>query len=153
MKKLFLSLSFLLIILINTTNAQDKGFGLGVMIGEPTGFSAKYWTSSSNALDFGLAYSFVQKFSALSIHADYLYHAFDVIKSDYRLPVYYGFGARIRFVNNSDNALGARGVVGIAWLNNKLPLDVFFEVVPVFNLIPSTSLNLDIALGARYYFQ
>jgi len=153
MKKLFLSLSLLLIVLVNTTSAQDKGFGIGVMIGEPTGFSGKYWTSSNNAFDFGLAYSFVQKFSALSIHADYLYHAFNVIKSDYRLPVYYGFGARIRFVNNSDNSLGARGVVGIAWLNDKFPLDVFFEVVPVFNLIPSTSLNLDIALGARYYFQ
>jgi len=151
MKKLLVAIIFLLIF-ANISKAQDKGFGLGIMIGEPTGLSAKYWTSNTNAFDFGLAYSFVQKFSAVSIHADYLYHDFNVIKSDYRLPVYYGFGARIRFVNNSDNALGARGVVGIAWLNHKLPLDVFFEVVPVFNLIPSTSLNLDIALGARYYF-
>jgi len=151
MKKLLVAIIFLLIF-VNISKAQDKGFGLGIMIGEPTGLSAKYWTSSTNAFDFGLAYSFVQKYSAVSIHADYLYHDFNVIKSDYRLPVYYGFGARIRFVNNSDNALGARGVVGIAWLNNKLPLDVFFEIVPVFNLIPSTSLNLDIALGARYYF-
>lgn len=151
MKKLLVAIIFLLIF-VNISKAQDKGFGLGIMIGEPTGLSAKYWTSSTNAFDFGLAYSFVQKFSAVSIHADYLYHDFNVIKSDYRLPIYYGFGARIRFVNNSDNALGARGVVGIAWLNHKLPLDVFFEVVPVFNLIPSTSLNLDIALGARYYF-
>lgn len=153
MKKLFIVLSLLFIIYTSSTTAQDKGFGLGIMVGEPTGFSAKYWTGSENAFDFGMAYSFVQKFTAISIHADYLYHAFNVIKSDYRLPVYYGFGARIRFVNNSDNALGARGVVGIAWLNDKFPIDIFFEVVPVFNLIPSTSLNLDIALGARYYFQ
>lgn len=139
--------------LFSNISAQDKGFGLGLMLGEPTGISAKYWLDGDNALDFGLAYSFVQKFSAVSLHADYLYHAFDIIKSDYRLPVYYGFGARLRFVDNSDNALGARGVVGVAWLSDNLPIDVFFELVPVFNLIPSTSLNLDIALGARYYFK
>lgn len=154
MKKLIIISAVSLLLVLNCSlKAQDKGFGLGLMIGEPTGFSGKYWVSNDNAFDFGLAYSFVQKFSALSMHADYLYHAFDVIKSDYRLPVYYGFGARIRFVNNSDNSLGARGVVGIAWLSEKLPIDVFFEVVPVFNIIPSTSLNLDIALGARYYFK
>jgi hypothetical protein len=153
MKRVFISTTVLALMLFYNVKAQDKGFGLGLIVGEPTGISAKYWIDGDNAFDFGLAYSFVQKFSAMSLHADYLYHAFDVIKSDYRLPVYYGFGARIRFVNNSDNSLGARGVIGIAWLNDNLPIDVFFEVVPVFNLIPSTALNLDIALGARYYFK
>jgi hypothetical protein len=153
MKRVFISTAVLTLMFFYNVKAQDKGFGLGLIIGEPTGISAKYWIDGDNAFDFGLAYSFVQKFSAMSLHADYLYHAFDVIKSDYRLPVYYGFGARIRFVNNSDNSLGARGVIGIAWLNDNLPIDVFFEVVPVFNLIPSTALNLDIALGARYYFK
>ncbi|MEW6506423.1 MAG: hypothetical protein AB1432_01625 [Bacteroidota bacterium] len=154
MKKLITILFiFFILITYRGVNGQSTGFGIGLMVGEPTGISGKYWISNENAFDFGLAYSFVQKHSAVSIHADYLYHAFDVIKSDYRLPVYYGFGARIRFVNNSDNSLGARGVVGIAWLNDKLPIDIFFEVVPVFNLIPSTALNLDIALGARYYFK
>jgi len=134
-------------------NGQDKGFGAGVMIGEPTGLSAKYWLDDDNALDFGLAYSFVRSNSALSMHADYIYHAFDVIKSNYRIPLYYGFGARIRLVNDADNSLGARGVIGIAWLSDEAPFDVFFEVVPVFNLFPETALNLDAAIGARYYFK
>lgn len=153
MKKVFVISIAASIMLFNNISAQDKGFGLGLMLGEPTGFSAKYWLDGDNAVDFGLAYSFVQKLSAVSLHADYLYHAFDIIKSDYRLPVYYGFGARLRFVDNSENALGARGVVGVAWLSDNLPIDVFFELVPVFNLIPSTSLYLDIAIGARYYFK
>lgn len=132
---------------------QDKGFGFGGMIGEPTGLSAKYWLNDINALDFGLAYSFVRSNSAISLHADYIYHAFDVIKSNYRIPLYYGFGARLRFVNNADNSLGARGVIGLAWLSDQAPFDVFVEVVPVFNLFPSTALNLDAAIGARYYFK
>ena len=26
-------------------NAQDTGFGLGIIVGEPTGLSAKLWTT------------------------------------------------------------------------------------------------------------
>jgi len=153
MQKVLPVVFLILLFLSIKINGQGKGFGAGVMIGEPTGLSAKYWLDDDNALDFGLAYSFVRSNSALSMHADYIYHAFDVIKSNYRIPLYYGFGARIRLVNDADNSLGARGVIGIAWLSDEAPFDVFFEVVPVFNLFPETALNLDAAIGARYYFK
>lgn len=150
MKKI--AIVFLIILIASNYYAQDKGFGFGIMVGEPTGFSGKYWFNDTNALDFGVAYSFVRSVNALSLHADYLYHLFDVIKSNYRIPVYYGFGARLRLISGGDNSFGARGVIGLAWLSDKTPIDVFFELAPVFNLFPATSLNLDIALGARYYF-
>ncbi|MBM4171002.1 MAG: hypothetical protein FJ214_03935 [Ignavibacteria bacterium] len=151
MKKFSLLFLFLLII-SKFSLAQDKGNGLGIILGEPTGISGKYWLDNTKAIDFGLAYSFVSKNSALSLHADYLYHAFDVIKSTERFPIYYGFGARLRLVNGAENMLGARGVIGIAWLSSKIPIDAFIELVPVFNLFPSTSLNLDLAIGSRYFF-
>ena len=151
MKRLFPIIVLVILFISINSYGQDSGFGIGVMIGEPTGLSAKYWLNDVNALDFGLAYSFVRKNSAVSLHADYLYHAFDIIKSNYRIPIYYGFGARLRLVSGDDNALGARGVIGVAWLSDRAPFDVFLEVVPVFNLFPSTSLNLDAAIGARYY--
>jgi len=150
MKKLFPIIVFIILFFSINGYCQDKGFGIGVMIGEPTGLSAKYWLNNINALDFGLAYSFVRKHSAVSLHADYLYHAFDVIKSNYRIPIYYGFGARLHLIDD-DNSLGARGVIGVAWLSDKAPFDVFLEIAPVFNLFPSTSLNLDAALGGRFY--
>jgi hypothetical protein len=152
MRKLLPAIVIILLLITFENNyAQDKGLGLGIIIGEPTGLSGKYWLNNNNALDFGLAYSFVRHNSAVSLHADYLYHAFDVIKSDYRFPIYYGFGARLRLVDGDDNALGARGVIGVAWLSDKLPIDVFLELVPVFNLFPSTSLNFDMGFGARFY--
>lgn len=153
MKKFVLLLLSAFLLMNVNTHAQDKGFGAGIMIGEPTGFSAKYWLNETNALDFGLAYSFVRKDNAVSLHADYLYHAFDLIKSSERIPVYYGFGARLRIVEKEDTGLGARGVIGVAWLSSQVPVDVFIELVPVFNLFPSTSLNLDAAIGARFYFE
>lgn len=143
---------FISLLVFKNSVAQDKGFGAGIILGEPTGISAKYWLNEQNALDFGLAYSLVRKNTAISLHADYLYHAFDLIKSNYRFPVYYGFGARIRLIDGENNSLGARGVIGIVWLSDDLPIDAFIEVVPVFNLFPSTSLNLDLGLGARFYF-
>lgn len=154
MRKIFL----FTVILINfstltSVKAQDKGFGLGVIIGEPTGLSAKYLLDENKALDFGLAYSFVQSVNALSVHCDYIYHNYDVIKSDLRIPVYYGFGARFRVGNDSKNALGARGVLGILYLDEQYPFDVFAEIAPVFNLFPKTSLQVDLAIGARYYFR
>ncbi|MEW6196866.1 MAG: hypothetical protein AB1521_17090 [Bacteroidota bacterium] len=154
MKKTFFVLLIILLTgSINYISAQDSGFGAGIILGEPTGLSAKYWLDEDNALDFGLAYSFIRKNSAFSIHADYLYHAFDLIESKLRIPVYYGFGARIRIIQNEDTGLGARGVIGVAWLNDDVPIDVFIEVVPVFNLFPATSLNLDAAIGVRYFFK
>jgi len=151
MKKIFPVVVLLILFFSINNYGQDNGLGIGVMIGEPTGLSGKYWLNDTNALDFGLAYSFVRKHSAVSMHVDYVYHNFDVIQSKYRIPIYYGFGARIRLVNDDDNSLGARGVIGVAWLSDRVPFDVFLEIAPVFNLFPSTSLNLDAAIGARLY--
>lgn len=149
----FVCVLFLEFFISADLRAQDKGFGLGIMLGEPTGLSAKYWLDNNKALDFGLAYSFVQSVNALSIHCDYVYHNNDIIKSDLRIPVYYGFGARLRVGNDNKNALGARGVIGILYIDEKHPFDIFGEIAPVFNLFPKTSLQIDFAIGARYYFR
>ena len=138
--------------MITLSKAQDKGFGGGILIGEPTGLSGKYWLDDSRALDFGLGSSFVHTYTALSLHGDLIFHNFDIINSQFRLPVYYGFGVRIHLNDKGGNTFGARGVAGIAWMLNNSPIDIFIEMAPVFNLFPETSLQLDISIGSRYYF-
>jgi hypothetical protein len=150
-------ISLMIILLFSLTAfktfSQDRGFGLGVIFGEPTGFSGKYWVDEDHAFDFGLAYSFAHPNRTFSLHADYLFHRFDVLKTADRFPIYYGFGGRIHFGNKDGNTLGARGVVGILWMHRSLPIDLFVELAPVFNLFPETSLHLDFAIGGRYYFK
>lgn len=154
MKKLFLSLSFILLILLTgSVKAQDKGFGVGIMIGQPTGFSGKYWLNQVNALDFGLGFSFAKDDNRIHIHADYLWHSNTSIESTEKFSFYYGPGIKLRSGKNDDAQLGIRGVVGIEWMAATAPIDVFLEVAPVFNFVPGTGFKVDAAFGARYFFQ
>jgi hypothetical protein len=43
-----------MIILSKAIAAQDNGFLLGIILGEPTGVNAKLWTSKANAFNFCL---------------------------------------------------------------------------------------------------
>lgn len=156
MKRLHFYLSFFLLLLTltltaNEVKAQDRGFGLGVMLGSPTGFSGKYWTDNDNAIDFGIGIR-PGRHSGFNLHADYLYHIGDAFQTTESIPFYYGFGIKIFSKSDNENGMGVRGVAGLVWLSKEAPFDVFFEIAPVFELFPDTRLNLDASLGARYYF-
>lgn len=106
---------FLLAIIFSLTISiypQDNGFGAGLIVGEPTGFTIKNWISSTSAIDAGLGWSFVDNGST-HIHVDYLYHNFNVIKvSDAKIPLYFGVGGRLKFRNEekvADNRFGVEG--------------------------------------------
>ena len=48
-------------------------FGVGAMLGAPTGLSLKYWLTDTSAIDGGLAWHFGDD-DRFQIHSDYLYH-------------------------------------------------------------------------------
>jgi len=149
LKKLLLSTTFFLLLLTNVAG-QSHGFGAGIMVGEPTGISLKNWLSKTNAWDAGVAWSFGNN-DAFHVHGDYLWHKYDLIKVEKgALPLYYGVGARILFTK--DTHLGIRGVVGLDYLFEGLPLDAFLELVPIFDLVPATDFSFNGTLGVRYYF-
>ncbi len=143
---------FLLIVSVSISFAQKSGYGFGVMIGEPTGISAKYWFDTETAVSGGLAYSILSGNSKVSLHADYIYHLPGIIDfKNEEIPFYYGFGFRLR--TGGSSSLGVRGVTGFVWQRNDYPVDIFLEAAPVFLLLPETKLEVDFALGARYYFK
>lgn len=154
MRKLPVFVIMVLFTLITGTKseAQDKGFGAGVMIGQPTGFSAKYWRSEINAIDFGLGFSFAKDDNGVHLHADYLWHSFNAIQSNEKFVLYYGPGLKLVTGKNNDARLGIRGVLGLEWMASQIPIDVFMEIAPVLNFVPGTGFKIDAAFGARYYF-
>lgn len=144
---------FIMLLLFATINlwGQDSGRGLGIMLGEPTGINGKLWLNEINAVDAGMGWAFAGPGESFSLHADYLYHIDNRTHENFRFPVYYGFGARIRN-EAGDFGLGFRGVAGLLYYLDNYPADIFFEFVPVFKLLPETALELDLSVGARYYF-
>jgi len=131
--------------------SQDRGFGLGIIIGEPTGISFKGWVNERNAIDGGLAWSFTRN-GSVHVHADYLWHSFRVFQTQERIPIYYGIGGRIRTGHNEEAQLGVRVPVGIGYLFKDAPVDLFFEIAPIVDLAPKTELEANAGLGARFWF-
>jgi hypothetical protein len=147
MKK-FLLAAIVLVMLGSTAKAQVDGFGLGLIFGNPTGISAKYFMNEKNAIDGALAWSLNGDW--MQIHADYLWHFYVIDVSKGEMPFYVGAGAK--FGIGDDFHLGVRVPLGIAYHFENAPLDIFLEIVPGMDLTPDTDFELDGGIGIRYYF-
>lgn len=155
----------------------NKTFGLGIMLGAPTGLSGKYFLSSDTALDFGLGtiYRYRDR-EGVHAHLGFLWHPFSLASARaFELPLYFGVGGRLLYGDrcyrydrgrcayyyNNYTALGARGSLGIAFDFNRVPIDIFIEVALVLDFIVDRddryddALYLDFngAVGLRYYFE
>ncbi len=151
MKKTFALLILLFITLQISTSAQDRGFGLGIILGEPTGVSGKLWTSGENAFDFAAAWSFKGD-GHLLLQADYVWHIFRLIPvSSGKLPFYVGVGGRVVFAD--DATIGVRVPLGLDYMFADAPVDIFVELVPILDLAPSTDFDFNGGIGARFWFK
>lgn len=164
MKKLLLVLAASS--MLSAAVAQSQGFGLGIMLGSPTGLNGKAWISGDKALDFGLAWGLWHG-GYLHVHGDYLFHKMDLITVPKgKLPLYFGPGLRIRSwgdgrywrggrwhdYDGNRVSVGVRIPVGLAYIFDDAPVDVFIEAVPTLDLAPATYFDLDGAIGARFWF-
>lgn len=151
MKKIVLVI-FLFVALFSVQSfSQSKGFGLGIILGEPTGISAKYWITPTTAFDFGLGYSF-EKNSQMHLHADYLFHVNNLFQTNENIKLYYGPGARLKLVDVGDSRLGFRFDVGLVWIPQNTPIDVFVEIAPLLDIIPETDFSFNGGIGVRFFF-
>lgn len=147
-----------ILLAVTATNARARDtFGLGVIIGEPTGLSLKYWLDKEHAIDGAAAWSSSEN-DSFQLHADYLIHNYELLNAD-DLPVYYGLGARLKFKdhdgrgrNRNDAIFGIRIPLGVTYLFDDAPLDLFFELVPVLDIAPDVDLDINAAIGLRFYF-
>jgi hypothetical protein len=131
--------------------SQDRGFGLGVILGNPTGVSGKYWVSGQSAIDGAVAWSFRRR-GFFHVHADYLWHFSDAIKSQERFIPYVGIGGRFG-ATKGDASLGLRLAGGIAFLPRGAPIDVFLEIAPIVDLAPATEVDVNGGVGIRFFFK
>ena len=144
-------LALILVFSAPASVAQDKGFGLGILLGDPTGLSAKLWTSSENAVDFGLAWSF-RRDGFFHIHADYLWHFDPQTRGPERFRFQTGIGGRLG-AGKGSAVVGVRVPLIFAWWPRSVPLDVFVELAPLLDLVPATEFSVNGGVGVRFFFQ
>ena len=139
----------------------DKGvFGIGIILGEPTGITAKLYLRDDQAIDFAAGSAFAA--GGLQVHSDYLFHPWILQSRDsFVLPVYFGPGLRvIDYSGGSDGpshvALGIRAVAGLLFDFKNVPLDAFVEVAGIgqydFKSGNGWGLGFNGGAGVRYYF-
>lgn len=151
-------------VLASSTPARaesEKGvFGIGLIIGEPTGVSGKYYIGDDMAVDFAVGATFIGR--GLQIHSDFLFHPFILQNTDtFVFPFYAGAGLRVQRRDPGDmterhTRLGIRAVAGGLLDFREIPIDVFFEAALVgdYRTLDNDQFGLDInvSAGVRYYF-
>lgn len=136
----------------DSAEAQSRKLGIGIIVGAPTGFSVKYWSTSREALQ-----GFVGGgFGGIAFGTDYVFHsnAFE----DPNLPFYYGPGAFIgpagvggpRYSGN-DLGLGVRFMFGVDYIFPRNPFDIAFELGPALILSPIVGIGLQGGIAFRFY--
>ncbi|HUX13665.1 MAG TPA: hypothetical protein VMW87_11600 [Spirochaetia bacterium] len=130
--------------------AQPKTFGIGIILGEPTGISAKLWLDRTSAIDAAAAWTFYPN-GAFYVHADYLYHMYDLFPVTRGvLPLYIGVGGSVTI--EPVPRIGVRVPIGIDYFFEKAPIDIFLEVAPGISLYPATQFDASGGIGVRFNF-
>jgi hypothetical protein len=146
---------------VASAQPAEKGvLGAGLIVGEPTGITGKYYLTDDRAIDLAIGGAVVGR--GLQIHGDFLWHPWVLDQeASFALPLYLGVGGRILNHNagGSDDEdhvrIGVRAPVGILFDFTRIPLDVFAEVAGVLDYHTrgeNFGVDLNAGIGARYYF-
>lgn len=134
---------------------QPGHLGLGGIIGEPTGISAKYVIDERFAVQGALGLSVVEK--GFWVSSDLLLQFHNVFSRDGKWPLYVGGGLVIQDrgnrgkTNRGEASLGVRAVAGVEF-HAADRLSLFGEASIQPFIIPSIDFGIALAVGARYWF-
>lgn len=138
-----------------STFARGESFGIGAVIGNPTGLSMKLWLDQNSAIDGALAWS-TDDSKSFHLQSDYLIHDHSLVRVG-RTPLNFYYGAGGRLTNStskkkSSNAFGARAPIGLAHQFKNASVEIFAELAVDLQLAPSTEVSLSPGIGGRFYF-
>lgn len=154
----------LLLLALSPASAADRTahpFGLGVIVGHPSGLSGKLHLDGQHAVDFAVAST---PWSGGYVHATYLWHpSILATGSAADLGWHIGVGgfAWDRFGDrkngpwwspDGDFTVGVRLPVGLDVDFHDPRFQLFGDVAFVAPIVPGVYAGIDAAVGARYYF-
>lgn len=146
-KKMSIIVFAIIILLASASFGQTTKYGLGLILFDPSGLTAKAWLKKSGTIDGAVGWSAMEGHQ-LHVHADYLFYGARIATDqNVEFSLYVGVGGKIIFQDN-DNAW-FRIPLGIDFFAKKSPLNIFIEIVPSFNF---SEIELYGAIGLRYIF-
>jgi hypothetical protein len=129
------------------TNRND--FGLGFMLGEPSGLDAQFFWSQKSAIDVNVAWSWKDWFF---VAADYqVYNKLADSPPEWRW--YYGLGGYLTTPHNEDGTLGLRVPLGVKYRFPNSPVDIWGEIDPALQLVPDTTPELQGGIGVTFWLR
>jgi hypothetical protein len=157
-----------------TAQNQRESFGLGIILGNPSGLSLKI-PSGANSINAIFGYNsyrngwgrcdgpgpgndcYYDDNSNFYLGADYIFYNYNLIRvSKGRLPLYYGPGLNVSFWDAAPGddrmRVGFRIAVGLEYQFANAPFDIFFEIAPGINVVPNTSGYVMAGIGTRFFF-
>ena len=139
MKNLKLKIIGFFFLFFGTCVFAKNNSEIGIVIGQPSGFSRKFFVSekNTNAIDCSVGFG-----SGFMAHFDYLWHNFESLKvNEGKLPYYYGGGFLI-----TEKNFCVQGKIGIEYLFDTNPLGIFIEIAPAVG----TDFIFQGGVGVRY---
>jgi hypothetical protein len=159
MKKLIgIALLLTLIVAASPVHAQKSGSGFGLMIGDWSGVATKFWLGQSTALQFGFGAEVgltnandENEGTRIRLLGDYLLVNHDAIESTEEFPIHYGVGAYANLGGGLEDEFGVRAVIGLSYIVQQAPLDLYLDLVPHVQIDPSIGFGIGATMGVRYY--
>lgn len=145
--------------------ALAKTWGLGAVIGAPTGLSANYFLSQSRTIHTTLAYDFSGD-DDLQLASHYTWRMNNLSFEKVKFGWFYGLGARLAFKEHDHHHhhhdhdddedghidLGPSGTIGLFHEFKEVPLEVFLKGNLTVNIIEDTGVDGDLMVGLHYNF-
>ncbi len=151
----------LIAIVLFSGAAQAKQFGLGLILFGPTGLSTNYFIDRNTSIDTAWSWSLNDDDQNLYVHSTYLIHKPRLLKLDRTaIDVHFGGGLRLiswddrpgkRDKHDDETYIGLRGAGGLNYTFNGT-IEIFGELSLTMDVIPDTDADLDLGIGARFYF-
>jgi hypothetical protein len=139
----------------SAADPQAGHIGVGITLGEPVGVDAKYWVNDTMAIDGAAGWS-DDSHSDFYVHGDVLWHKFNLINfapDNGKLPVYFGVGGLFRARSGGrSNDVGVRAPIGVDYIFNNVPIDIFAEIGPAIDVAPDIHGEITGGIGVRFWF-
>ncbi len=136
------------------TGFPSSGIGIGIVIGDPTGLSLKFWGISQNsAFQFNVGGGGFVSPADLALSSSLLFHI--ILTRETPIIGYLGVGALVGINQGKreDNVVfGILIPLGLEFIFREIPLDLFVEVPPVVAIESGGDVKAGLTLGIGLRF-